>query len=752
LAASLGIFAKVLFGGGDQVLSSTATDLAAEFVYWRQFGFDELRAGHLALWNPHVFSGVPFMGGFQAALFYPPNWIYLILPLRTAINCEIALHVFLFGWFTAIWLKRYRFHPLATLLACIVTMFAGPFFLHVYAGHLATIDALTWLPLILLSLEELLQKPAAKWILVGICALSMQLLAGHPQTLFNTLITCSIYGSIRLWQASHRKQTLLAIALIGIAVIIITTVQLWSGLNASSEGTRQGGVPFSFAAMFSFPPENFLTLLVPGLFGNLTGLSYWGRCYLWEMSAFVGLTGLTMAIFGMTARFPGRAICVSMIGVTAVLALGNHTLLFPLLFRFVPGFDHFRSHSKFLVQALPFVAILTGQGMDRVLHAPNLTRQGAVGALVMALLIGAAGMSLRHYPSAPSIKDRWDHLMNQVGDTGESYVSREHYSDPAYTGRAASFAAAQCLISTAILLAIALLLWLRTYHPAAAFALVALGIGEMFWFANTSITTFSLAQTVPTMIADFIETHPGDYRILQINGGDNSAIAIGADDIWGYDPMVLARYSQLMTYSQDGNPDDASMYVNFTRISRLFRLLRMKYAFVNQVPVYEMKDALPHLLLLSEWARVNDRNEILSSLNSSVFKPDETAILETDPNPAPVQGDSSAGTAQIVQSDPSSMTIAAHLSRPALLLITDCYSRYWRAVAQTGSSQQHYDVIPADYTLMAVALAAGAHSFRLEYAPPGYTIGRWISLAGLIIYLFAVALTLARSRVRRPRQ
>src|SRR5208283_1589302 len=91
------MFANVVLAGGDQVLSHIGTDLSAEFVYWRQFGFDQLRAGHIALWNPHVFSGVPFMGGFQAALFYPPYWMYLILPLRTAINCEIVLHVFLLG-------------------------------------------------------------------------------------------------------------------------------------------------------------------------------------------------------------------------------------------------------------------------------------------------------------------------------------------------------------------------------------------------------------------------------------------------------------------------------------------------------------------------------------------------------------------------------------------------------------------------------------------------------------------------------
>src|ERR1700722_13656973 len=84
-ALTIAMFAGGLLSAGDQILSSGSTDLSGEFVYWRQFGFEQLRAGHLALWDPHVFSGVPFMGNFQSALFYPPNWIYLVLPLHSAI-------------------------------------------------------------------------------------------------------------------------------------------------------------------------------------------------------------------------------------------------------------------------------------------------------------------------------------------------------------------------------------------------------------------------------------------------------------------------------------------------------------------------------------------------------------------------------------------------------------------------------------------------------------------------------------------
>ena len=81
-----------------------------------------------------------------------------------------------------------------------------------------------------------------------------------------------------------------------------------------------------------------------------------------------------------------------------------------------------------------------------------------------------------------------------------------------------------------------------------------------------------------------------------------------------------------------------------------------------------------------------------------------------------------------------------------LLLVTDAYSRYWRAVPMPGSSQDEYHLMPADYTLMAVPLAAGHHQLRIEYAPPGWLIGRWISLAALLIYLIAVAIFLSGRR------
>ena len=747
LAMTIAMFGDVVLSRSDQILSHYGDDLSNEFVYWRQFGFEQLRAGHLALWNPHVFSGVPFLGGFQAALLYPPDWIYLVLPLAKAINLEIALHVFLLGLFMAMWTRRYQLHPLAVLFASSIVMFGGSFFLHIYPGHLATLDAMTWVPLILLTVDELIDAPQPKWILLGIFAVAMQILAGHPQTVFNTIVACAIYGAIGLINAKRPLWTILAIVAVGIGAIGIDAIQIWTGLQAAGEGTRHGGVTFEFASMLSLPPENFLTLLVPGFFGNTTGLPYWGRwSYLWELWPFFGLTGLSMAILGATISFPKKRACIATAIVLYVIALGAYTPLFGVLFQYVAGFNQFRSYSKFIFEASLFLALLAAFGADSVLRSHFGAKRLAIAMLVLSLVLAALGICL--WAGFAKSSELWTQLARAVASDHESRLSLENYATPEFIARARNFAGTQCLQSAAILFFIAATLWLRTINSGLAYVLLIFGIAEIFMFARMTLITFHLAESDPTGLREFVKTHPGDYRILELPSDGNQAMVAGAQDIWGFDPTVQRRYSELIAFSQHEHPDDASMYMVFGNRSPLWRLLRLRYIFRPQgdhTMVTEDDGGLPHLLLINDWKRITNRDEIFNAMRSPSFNPLSSVILENDPSPAPSAG-SSAGTVELLSSDTDSLTISASVSTPTLLLITDGYSRYWRAVPMPGSSQRHYDVLPADYTLIGVPLSAGKHYLRLEYAPSGYVIGRWISLAALAIYLFAIGMYWRRTR------
>jgi hypothetical protein len=751
LALMVAMFTGPLLWPGDQILSNRHNDLATEFVYWRQFGFEQLRAGHLALWNRDVFGGVPFMGNFQSALLYPANWIYLVLPLAKAINLEIALHVFLFGLFMSIWAKRYQLHPMAVLFASAVSMFGGSFFLHIYAGHLATVDAMAWTPLILLTIDELVDDLNPKWMFIGIFTVAMQLLAGHPQTSFNTLVACAFYGGMRLVYCPRKFATAAALACIGIGAAAICAVQLGTGLQTASEGTRQGGAPFQFAAMFSFPPENLVTLVVPGFFGDITKFPYWARCYLWEMNPFFGIAGLTMAIFGAVVEFRKRAVWIAMVALFFLLGIGSHTPLFTLLYNYVPGFDQFRSHSKFIFEAVPFLAMLAAVGVNNLIRSTRHIRIVAAAILIAGTIVGAGGICLYDGSAFARVTNGWNDLVTWVWATGESYFPHSIGLEPGFSTNSRVFAGVQCLISAVTLLAVAALVWLRRVSVKAVYALIILGIADVFLFAHSTTDTFRLVDTDPIAIREFLRSRPGDYRILGPSLAEAATIGIGADDIWGYNPMVLRRYAELLTFSQHSNPNTATDYLTFWNLrTPLLRLVRLRYVFRmrhGQMSIKEIGGALPHLLLVNDWTRLDGRDAIFNALIQPSFDPQKTLILETDPTPAPIAG-GQPGTVELVHADTDSLTISASVEKPTLLLITDTYSRYFRAVPLPESSQRRYDVLPADYALMAIPLAAGKHLLRLEYAPSGYLIGRWISMVALAAYLLALGAYLWREWMR----
>jgi hypothetical protein len=85
------------------------------------------------------------------------------------------------------------------------------------------------------------------------------------------------------------------------------------------------------------------------------------------------------------------------------------------------------------------------------------------------------------------------------------------------------------------------------------------------------------------------------------------------------------------------------------------------------------------------------------------------------------------------------MEVSAQTAKPAILLITDTYSRGWKATALSDSVQKSYRVMPGDAFARAIPLYAGQHHFVLKYEAPGFFPGLWISLGAFFLYLFAWA-------------
>ncbi|MEN6320295.1 MAG: hypothetical protein ABFD82_16275 [Syntrophaceae bacterium] len=745
LVITLAMFGDVLFFNDGRILSKQGLDLFSGEMFGRDFEFREIQNGNFPLWNPHVFSGVPFFDGVQSTALYPPNFLHLFLPLPQAINTGIALHVFLIGFFMYLWTAHRRLHPIACIVSSFLIMFSGTYFMHIYAGHLANLCAMTWVPLILLAVDGLLDRPSIGWCLLGIFAVTMQILASQPQYLYYTAVTLGIYCILSFIKTEHRGFFIGGLAIIFFGSLLVSTAQILSAIQSSKEGIRSLGTTFDFASMFSFPPENFLTIISPFFFGDMTLLPYWGRCYLWEMSLFIGITGFFLAIYG--AAYGERNIrrfSTIMVFILLLLALGVHTPLFNLLYYYLPGFNKFRGTSKFIFQASLFFTILAGIGMDSLIRQDRVSRKFILTPLITGLIIIAIASLILVYPNL------WSRLMQAIGATGESFLLPQSYLDAFFIENAGRFASSALLISGIITLILSFLIFLRNYTRKMIYFIAILAFTEVFIFAAMNRPVFDIQSVMINDFKRFYTEHPGDYRVLS-QFIPNMAFSTGARDIWGYGPVVLKRYAQFMAYTQGKNPDEVTTYLHVNHYHRLFSMMRLKYVILfgqNGFLIREMKDVMPRINLIHEWHIIQDRDSIFKEMGKASFDPRKTVILEKPPYQEPVKsGD--MGYCTIVDSSTDHLTIRANLPNPTILLITDAYSSGWRAQAMLGSIQKIYDILPANYCLMAIPLSEGEHIFRVEYLPIAFCIGKWISIASITVYFIFLAFYLYKRRQKR---
>jgi hypothetical protein len=732
LVLTAAMFGKALFTSQGIVLSSKGADTYQQFIHWRQFGFSQLRQGNLALWNPYIFSGTPYLGEFQSALLYPLNIIYAFLPVHRAINISIALHIFLAGVFMYLWVHNRKLHPLACLLSSAMFMFCGAHFLHIYAGHLPNLCAIVWVPLIFLAIDRLLEYRGLGWCLVGMFAVLMQILAGHPQYVFYTAVAAAVYSGFCLIKTQQRLKPFLGIAAMYTGALFLGAVQILTAMEAASESVRTGGVTFEFASMFSFPPENLVTLLAPNFFGDNVSFPYWGRCYLWEMSLFMGVGGLILAVYGgLRGGKDIRRFSLVMTALLLLLALGSHTPLFSFLYRFVPGFNLFRGNSKFIFLVSLFIIMLAGIGMDLILRNREIPR----GLIMAVLLAGAVFIAAGIYLRSPAADGFWKHFLQMVRATRESYLPNAYYENSGFIQKAGKFAAENLLVAGGVCWLAGFLFVLCRFYRGVCYIIAFLAIAEIFFFAKNSLVYFDLASMRTSELKGFADKYSGDYRVLYLDNPD-SAMTAGIQNIWGYDPGILKRYAEFMTFTQGTSPDYASQYVNFHQFNRLYSMLRCRYYLFWKGEHPGVKDAaaaMPRLQLFEDWMVVSKRDDIFKTMQAPTFDIYKTVILETPPNPLPEKSEQQ-GTVRVIDSSTDLMTIEAELSSPAILLVTDAYGKGWRAVALPTSMQQEYKVMPANYILRAIPLSKGHHLFRLEYMPLGFRIGKWVSLIAVIIY------------------
>lgn len=353
-------------------------DLLTYFYPYQTYAAQQLREGHLPLWNPYIFLGTPFLANIQAALFYPLSWPLLFLEAPQAVKASVVLHVFLSGLGMYLVARTtFRLSPWGALAAALPFMLGG--YVSQRAGNPNQLQSIAWLPFLLIAVDRAVLRRSFEWLCAGGLVLALQLLGGHTQMVYLSLWTAGLLALVRVlaapsaagrqdtgrrWQRwatkfaqwlSGASRALFPLLAMGVIAAGLSAVQLVPTLELLSLSIRGGGLSFREAVSFSLPYWELLRALLPS-FDQPPGP---------EFVAFVGLLPLALGVIGLRgAAHPLAGYCTVLALVALFFALGGYNPLAPWFYEVVPGLDQFRVPGRWLLLWTVAAALAAGIGMD----------------------------------------------------------------------------------------------------------------------------------------------------------------------------------------------------------------------------------------------------------------------------------------------------------------------------------------------------------------------------------------------------
>jgi hypothetical protein len=762
-----------------------------QFYPWRQLAVEQIRAGHWPLWNPYLGAGTPLAANLQTAAFYPPNLLFLLMPVEQAFAWELALHVALAG-LSAYYLGRtLGLSPFGALVSGLA--YGGGGYVVAHWVFPSMVYAAAWLPLMLALTEKAIRRarrntqyPIAnkrdRILGIGFLALviALQLLAGHAQTSFYSAVIVACFALVRLIQQGEGSRaerirhqavavgSLLLAALWGLA---LAAIQLLPTAELVAHSQRSGALTdLRFAFELSFWPWRLISLLAPDFFGSPARDGYWAYGTYWEEAAFVGMLPLILATLalvswwrrrkdrtkGTTPSEPGSLVpfFALLALLSLILALGNHTPFYPLLFRYVPGFGLFQAPARLMIGYALGIALLAGIGAETL----QLTPRTRTALRILCLLgMGIAAGGVLAWLALPGIPTSFGSSAFRLGVTlalasGVLLLRGRRLRGRRWQALTAGLIAADLL---AFGWGLAPGTDPAIYHTSVATAEflqaqpsgrihVAESYAERVYDQYVSLSSFG-STDVDHLQGLRESLHPNLNAMHHLPGTGN------------YDPLTVAWYRDLAELIE-GDPGAPATPEQVRRLLNLFGVRYVVTGEGSDLPmiydggprIYYDCQALAEAFVVVRARVIEDEATRLETLLDPTFRPHTEVVLSRTPavplpEPAANIGEDRPSQADLIilRRDPDRVMILADMAEPGFLVLTDTYYPGWRATVDGEPTE----ILQANHAFRAIALDAGDHTVVFEYTPLSFRLGLWITVGAT--FLLAVFLIAAGWQSRR---
>src|SRR5262249_42547935 len=289
-----------------------------------------LSHGALPLWNPHTFAGMPLLAALQPGVFYPPNWLFALLPPGVAMKLVVisVYHVALIGSY--LYGRALNMGMLGALVTGVTFAFGG--FMIDHLEQVNFIAAAAWLPWVLWTYGKIHQggqlgrgghvgqcglrgqrgqrvqdrswREAWRWAVVGAIVICLQLFAGLPQATWHIALVGGAYFLFLLAtsngaEVSERFRFASTTAVMAACGGLLSAIQLLPARELQQQGER-AAIGYDTFSTFSMAPRFWLSTIFPFFYGGglppyqVGGWDHWWL-HKWA-HGYVGMLGLLLAL------------------------------------------------------------------------------------------------------------------------------------------------------------------------------------------------------------------------------------------------------------------------------------------------------------------------------------------------------------------------------------------------------------------------------------------------------------------------
>jgi len=729
-----------------------------DIAHWsfpaRSFLRDSLLAGELPRWNPYQALGFPVFADPLYGIFYPLNWLYLLVgpdSVASLFNWQCFLHMAWGALGVCFLARRLRGSSTAMAVAGLAWAMSGYVTSQWSSGLLLFADAwVPWAAVGQLHLLDSLRAGGHTWargmvkaaLPTVFACLQGELFLAVIGAGFGITVACVVQASERHRDPSLPPARLVwlgagvaAVALaFGVGSVVIAPASILLG------STERMALSRELAELCSLHPLRMIEFVAPQSMGDaytaFPAASIVGETRLdglplsYSMYLGASVVGLALAAFARRQRLAyGLG---ALVGLALLVAFGRYTPVHRLFRLLVFPLSYMRYPEKYTVLVVTLVAVLAGLGTDRILsddHQP-WRRNG----LLLLLLVGFAVVATKAMPAPWMVFALHGAFMGAIAVCALLAVQ--------FLAARKSRLAPLLLVSI-VAFDLALAVWpLQTFgprqlaqgHPPAADKALeghARGTPPPRIYRSHQ-TSASVGRFVPGSTNAQVE-----FRLRQTLI-TNTANAWGIATLPGYDAAIPSLVDEVWSRSLDVG-------------QAALRLLGVEFAILpvektdaptddrpGLVPVldplpgarmYRVPNALPRVYWTRHAEVLPDRDALARLYQPEVVAGASVWLAPESGLPPLSQPPGRAGSCSIDNYGNQRVVATCSGNQAGIAVFVEQFDRGWHATVDGHP----VSIARANLIMRALPLAPGYHRIVLEYRTPGLALGLVMSAISLLL-------------------